>query len=76
MIAFSTLKTNLIKYRNNNEDIQYKYQIIHLYFLLAKKKYQNNPQVIDFIENLFKENLISELEKENLMRKYNEPNKI
>jgi hypothetical protein len=75
MLPFNTLKTNLIKYKNF-DDNQYKYEIIHLYFLLAKKKYQNNPQIIFFIESLLEENLISEEEKNNLINKYNETTKI
>lgn len=76
MLPFDTIKKNLIKYKNNNEDDKYRYQIIHFHYLLQKKKFENKPEILDFITNLFDEHLISELDKNNLVKQYKETTKI
>ena len=76
LVIFETIKNNLIKYKDDNDNNNIKYQIIYLYFILSKKKYEKNDKIINFIENLSKENLINELEKTNLINKYNEIDKI
>jgi len=75
LIAFTTLKNNLIKYKNTDES-RFKIELTHLAFLLDKKKFENNNQVLNFIIELYQEKIISLNEKDYLIEKYNNPNKI